>query len=246
MELSLTTFVFEIVNFLVLIWILKRLFFAPIRRAIENRKAVVAKTLEDATKMRREAQELQTRYEDRLKEWEKEKTQARQELEKRLAEEQARRLKEIETSVRAAQAKMQAQIEKDAAAYREREEHEGLKYGLEFVSRLLGGFSSPELESRIVNMTLDHIRRNDQILAAPEAVIEPQSQIVLVRTAFELPETEKQAILKLVKPIEGTKPPIEFSTDPKLVAGMEITHGSMVLRANLRDELIYFSEVTHA
>jgi F-type H+-transporting ATPase subunit b len=245
-ELSLTTFVFEIINFLVLLWILKRLFFAPIQRAIEKRKVTVTKTLEDAQEMKRDAEKLQAQYEGRMKEWEEEKSRARQELQKSLAEEQSRRLKEMEASVQSAQAKIQAQIEKDAADFRERAEHEAMKYALKFVSRLLSGFASPELETQIISLTLEHIRRDDQILAAPKEIAEPQNQMILVRTAFTLPETEKKAFLSLVKPVTGEQPPIEFSTDPKLVAGMEITHGSMVLRANLRDELAYFSEVTHS
>ena len=35
--------------------------------------------------------------------------------------------------------------------------------------------------------------------------------------------------------------PIEFAVDRNLLAGLEIMVGSYVLRANLRDELEYFS-----
>ena len=39
----------------------------------------------------------------------------------------------------------------------------------------------------------------------------------------------------------GTEAPIEFAVDRNLLAGLEIMVGSYVLRANLRDELEYFS-----
>ena len=87
MELSLTTFILEIVNFLVLVWILKRLFFAPVKKVIEERKAAVAKTLKDAQETKTQAEALKVQYEGRLKEWEGEKVKGT----RRAAEEPRRR-----------------------------------------------------------------------------------------------------------------------------------------------------------
>ncbi len=48
MELNWTTFALEIVNFLILVWILKRFLYKPVLEAIARRKTAIDKTLSDA------------------------------------------------------------------------------------------------------------------------------------------------------------------------------------------------------
>ena len=100
MELSWTTFLLEAINFLVLVWLLKRLFYAPVKRAIAARRAAVEKTLQDAETERREAEDLKAKYEGRLQEWEQEKERQREEFRKELGEERAKQLKVIEDAVK--------------------------------------------------------------------------------------------------------------------------------------------------
>ena len=58
MELSWPTFFLEIINFLVLVWILKRFLYKPVLEAVAHRKAVIDKTLADANAKEAGAQAL--------------------------------------------------------------------------------------------------------------------------------------------------------------------------------------------
>jgi F-type H+-transporting ATPase subunit b len=51
-ELDWMTFVLEVINFLVLIWILNRLLYRPLMNVIAQRKAAIQKTLADAEEVR--------------------------------------------------------------------------------------------------------------------------------------------------------------------------------------------------
>lgn len=66
MELNWSTFILEIINFLILIWILKRFFYKPVLEVIARRRAGIEKTLEDAQALHNEAKALQKQYESRL------------------------------------------------------------------------------------------------------------------------------------------------------------------------------------
>ena len=48
MEFDWTTFALEALNFLVLVWLLKRFFYRPVLAVIEARRAETAKTIADA------------------------------------------------------------------------------------------------------------------------------------------------------------------------------------------------------
>jgi F-type H+-transporting ATPase subunit b len=56
---------------------------------------------------------------------------------------------------------------------------------------------------------------------------------------------QRDALSSALKLKLGAELPISFEVDKSLVAGLEIAVGSYVLRANLRDELEYFSTTSN-
>ena len=73
LELNWSTFILEIINFLILIWILKHFFYKPVLNVIARRRAGVAKTMADAESLHNEATMLQKQYENtiplKIREW---------------------------------------------------------------------------------------------------------------------------------------------------------------------------------
>jgi F-type H+-transporting ATPase subunit b len=240
-ELSWTTFILEAINFLVLVWLLKRLFYVPVKRAIAERRAAVQKTLQDAEKARREAEDLKSKYEGRLQEWEREKERQREEFRTELNDEKTRQLKLIENSLKMEREKAEAREQKQAAERRANEEKQAIKQALEFTSRLLGDLASQELEGKIVDLTVEHIASGADRLPTTFGPQSGDSHSVTVRSAYPLTESRQNALAATLKQRLGDNLPITFNVDQRLLAGLEIAIGSYVLRANLRDELEYFS-----
>ncbi len=242
MELSWTTFILEAINFLVLVWLLKRLFYAPIKRTIAARRAGVEKTLHDAESARRDAQELQSKYEGRLREWEVEKERQREQFRKEFNEEKNRQLKLIDTAVAKEREKAEAREEKKSAERRTEVEREAMKQALAFTSRLLKDVASPELEGKIVELVAKELSSTEREGLAFGA-LQPwdHGAAVRVRSAYSLTEPQRETLTATLQRKIGTEAPVEFGMDRNLLAGLEITVGSFVLRANLRDELEYFS-----
>jgi len=243
-ELSWTTFILEVLNFLVLVWVLKRLFYGPIKRAIAERRAAVEKTLRDAESAKRDAQDLQSKYEGRLQEWEIEKERQKEEFRKDLSEERTKQLKLTETLVAEEREKAKAQQEKKDAERRIGEEKEAMKQALEFASRLLQDVACPELEGKIVELVAKQISSVERE-GLPSAAAQSWNHgtPVRVRSAFPLTEVQRNTLTLVLKNKVGAQKPIDFgfAVDSNLLAGLEITIGSYVVRANLRDELECFS-----
>ena len=80
MELDWTTFFLEILNFLVLVWLLKRFLYKPVLDAIAQRKLEIEKRAADSQAIRQEAAALRQQYERRIADWEQEKAAARSRL----------------------------------------------------------------------------------------------------------------------------------------------------------------------
>ena len=81
MELNWTTVILEIINFLVLVWILKRFLYRPVLQVIEERRARIEATLAEAKEQQEAAERLQPQYENRLAEWQRDKQTAREAFE---------------------------------------------------------------------------------------------------------------------------------------------------------------------
>lgn len=64
---NISTFIFTIINLLVLYFILKRLLFKPVTQFLENRENKIKSSLEEADKERQEANDLKAKYEEILK-----------------------------------------------------------------------------------------------------------------------------------------------------------------------------------
>lgn len=242
MELSWTTFILELINFLVLVWVLKRLFYAPVKRAIAARRAAVEKTLQDAESAKHEAQELQSKYEGRLREWELEKEHQKEEFRKELGEERSKQMRLTESLVAEEREKAKAQQEKQDAERRRNEEREAMKQALVFASRVLKDVACPELEAKIVDLVAKQLSsgRADGLPSSASQSWD-HGAAVRVRSAYALTQTQRETLGTVLKNKVGTDSLVEFEVDGNLLAGLEIMLGSYAVRANLRDELDYFS-----
>jgi len=123
LELNWSTFILEIINFLVLVWILKRFFYRPVLNVIARRRAGIEKRLADAKTLRDDAEALQTRYRGRLADWEQERQQAREQLVREIEEDRAQRLAALQSELEQEREKTQvAEARRQADATHKTEE----------------------------------------------------------------------------------------------------------------------------
>ncbi|NJD07777.1 MAG: ATPase [Methylococcaceae bacterium] len=241
MELSATTFLFEIVNFLVLIWILQRFLYRPVRDVVARRQAAIAKTVGDAEAMKTEATALQERYRNRLDEWQREKQTARLELKSELDAERARALAAVEQELAEERQRADALEEKRRADCLREYQRLGLLQGSRFAAALLGELAGPELEARLVRLALE------RLATLPEAAVdgirlacEGSPEEASVATAFPLTEDLRNQLHRRLSELLGMVVACRFREDAALLAGISITLGPWVFHANLRDELKAF------
>ena len=96
MKFNIWTFLFQIINFVVLLYILKRLLYRPVRQILEKRRDSIQKSMEDAEKMKNEAQELKERHEKELRELDEQKVRMLDEMRGAVLEEKKKLLLEAE------------------------------------------------------------------------------------------------------------------------------------------------------
>jgi F-type H+-transporting ATPase subunit b len=243
MELSWSTFLLEMVNFLVLVWLLKRFLYKPVQDAIARRRETIEQTLEGARAERRTGEALQTRYQNRLADWERERETARNALHAELEAERHRRLEALEAELEQGRDRTRVLAQRERREMGRRLEGEALALGARFASRLLSRLAGPALESRLVEMALQDL----------EALPDGQRQTlrrawdngdgpVQVTSTYPLQQGPRQALEGALAKLVGAPVTCSYRQDPALIGGLRLRLSAWVLHANLQDELRSFAE----
>lgn len=245
MEFDWTTFALEIINFLVLVWLLQRFLYKPVTPALAQRQAGIEKTLTDARAIRSEAEALKKQYENRMAEWEQEKAQALQQLRQQMEVERTRLLAALQASLDEERNKLRAVEQRRAIEQRQHLEEEARIEGGRFVARLLSRLASAELEERIRRLLLEDLPQlPDRELHALRAA--NQTGEAKITSAYPLDEAQRADLTEAIGRLAGQAVACEFGQDSDLVAGLRISIGPWMLRSSLLDELQFFTEAQHA
>lgn len=242
MQLSWSTFLLEVVNFLVLVWILKRFLYKPVLAAIARRKAAIDKTLSDADAKQQQAQALELQYRNRLADWEREKEALRAALSEELRAQRERLTADLQKALEQEREKERVLAEQRLAELKDRAAEQGISMGVRFTGRLLQRVASAELERQLFALVLEDLPRLApvQLQALQEACRDPQ-HAVKVASAFPLADAERSQLVQALKEATHENVAAAFEQDSSLVAGLRISAGPWIVRANLCDELQFFA-----
>lgn len=246
MTMNWSTFFLEIINFLILMWILKRFLYHPVMNALEKRTASIHQTQTEASAKMADAQALESRFQQRLSDWEAEKQQLQASWMQSLQQKRTEQLQALQSELDAEREKNavvsrqeQAEIEKSAQLLAH-------KQGALFASKLLSGIASPEVESRLCELLLQKIELlTTEELTALQAACQQARTEVIVSSAFPLSTSQEQAIKQKITTLCGQTIPLSFQQNSELLAGLRIHIGAWSLRLNLKDELGRFMELAN-
>lgn len=247
MELNWSTFILEIINFLLLVWILKHFFYVPVMKVIEQRRQAIEASLAQAASKRAEAETMEKKYQSRLEAWEQEKQRARETMHKEVSEERNRLLEALRKTLENERTKAQVLEQLHLDEERRRNEQTALTQAAEFAAKLLTPLAGPEAEHRLCRLLLDELpslpkERRDTL----RTVVKNNGMPVRVSSVYPLSPDMRTALQNGLSDVAAQRVECEFMENRELIAGLRINIGPLVLRANIRDELRFFIEAGHA
>jgi len=242
MELDWTTFALEVLNFLVLVWLLKRFFYRPVLAVIEARRAETAKTIADAETVRRDAQELQAEYQAHLAEVDTERAAAKSRLDADIAAERARRLAAVAAEIVEERKRREALEAREKSEVELALERQATVIAARFATRFLERLAGPELEAKLADLALSELdAEKSERLEALRTALNDADVSIRVVSAYPLDAARRAAFTEALSKLAGRALAPKFAEDTALRAGVCIMAGSWVLMANLRDELNFFA-----
>ncbi|HEX9756500.1 MAG TPA: F0F1 ATP synthase subunit delta [Nitrospiria bacterium] len=244
MEWNWTTFILEILNFLVLVWLLKRFLYVPVLNIIAKRKSIVDKALSDSKTLREEANGLKNQYQERFSDWEKEKEALRGKFLEAMEREREERLVFFQKEIELERERSRVLDERRRGEWIRHTEEVAISQAGKFLSKLLSRMANPDLEKRMIGLFLEDLEHlSQEQTEALRVSLSKEKGKVSVLSRFPIDPEQQKAISHGLSILGGTRVVCTYSQDPHLVSGLRIGVGSWVLRANLLDEIKFFSEV---
>ena len=246
MELDWTTFFLEILNFLILVWILKHFFYRPVLAAITRRRAYIEETLSNATKIHEEALALKAENETQREEWDKKRDALHIKLMEEISAKREHMMIELATAADQAREKNRAVDEKRQQEWLRATEEKALIQATQFTATLLSRLVSPELEAKLFDLLVQDLRELTPAEVSSLLSTTNLSDLhIKVESAFPLSPEHRSELNGVINALLGQTLPANFSENADLLSGLQVSIGPWVLHANLRDELAIFGESRH-
>lgn len=243
MKFDLLTYLFEIINFFILLWILKKLLYKPVISVLKKRKEYIDTKIREAEEAQAKVEKLKQEYERLLQDIENIKKAKMAEITKQVEEEKEKLYKQMKAELDAEREKFleSLQIEKKEVINEIKEFI--INYSLQFVSKILVKVSDENLHKNLFKLALEAIENlPDEDKKSISEELKHQ-KFILIETAYPLTEEEKNKLKDLIKKEFGIDVSIKEEEKKDLIAGVSIHIGSKLIDLSLEGQLSVFQNI---
>lgn len=213
----------QAVNFLLLIWLLKRFLYKPILGAMDAREKEIAGRLHDAETQKTEAETERERLRVAMVEFE---TQ-REALLKKVADEAETTRKRLSAEVRqeigTLRTKWRETLQNEQDALRTELANRAQREIFAIARRALRDLAGKELEQQIATVFLRQLNAlNGAEKEGLATILRTSHQPVVIRSAFDLARPERARIENAIRETLVPDLPVRFETTSDLLGGIEL------------------------
>jgi F-type H+-transporting ATPase subunit b len=213
----------QALNFLILVWLMKRFLYRPILHAIDAREKLIAGGLADAAEKRAEAQKEHEEFQKKNEEFDQQRAALLSKATDEAKVERQRLLDEARKAADALTAKRQEALRGEALnlsqALRRRTQQEVFA----ITRKALTDLASTNLEERMGEEFDRRLRELDgDAKSALGEALKNNSEPAVVRSTFDLPASQQAAIQNALNETFSAEIRVRFETAPELVSGIEL------------------------
>ncbi len=238
MSINWFTLAAQILNFLVLVWLLKRFLYGPIIHAMEEREARIAARIHEADEARREADQQQADYRQKMQELEHTREQLLAEAATDVEEWRTQHVKQACIEVDADRADWYRSLAREKASLIQNLRLQAAAQVQQVARHVLAELSTEELERQAIAVFLTRLSDLDPDQKAEIALaIRNSHHHVFVESGFDLPERERRRITEILQQELTDGLDVEFRTQAELICGIELQAAGYKVCWSIREAL---------
>jgi F-type H+-transporting ATPase subunit b len=247
MTFSWSTFALQVVNFLVLVWLLKRFLFGPVGAIVARRKAEIVRAQTQAEAARQSAEQSRIEFDRRRAEIEAQRQVISEQTRAQLATERTKMIEAAQAEIDKLKSAMVKQLDAERQNAAREISDRAVEIAVQLADRLMRQCAVPFLDELFLDRLINHL---DHLTAIERATLldrsRPDGQTLLVTTASPLQPERESKWRRALNEHLGAAPQITFAVDENLIAGTEVKSPLGVLRFSWRHALAEAQhELTH-
>ncbi len=229
------TIVAQIINFLILVFLLKHFLYGPVIRAMDRREEKIAERLEEAARKRAEAEAETETFRSKNKEFDERKKELFFRAHEEAEEEKKDMIEKARRDAEDFRERWRGAVEDGKKAFlRDLKQRAGAQI-CEIAGRALKDLSDVALEDHIIDVFLESREKfGDEMDRLREAAADSGGTII-VSTAFGIADGKRREITEKIHSVLAPNLKISFRTAPDLICGIELRLDNFVVGWNLKD-----------
>ncbi len=228
----------QALNFLILVWLMQRYLYKPIRRAIDEREKLIATELANADAKKAAAQKEHEEFDHKNAEFDQQRAALLNKATNDAQAERQRLLDEARRAAAALSAKRQETLRNE-----EHDLHQAITKRTQqevfaIVRKALTDLATASLEERLGEVFTRRLREMDgKAKEGLGGALKTASGPGLVRSTFDMPAEQRAAIQNALNETFSAEVRVRFETAPELIAGIELSTDGQKVGWNIADYL---------
>lgn len=239
MQIDVLTLIAQIINFVILVVLLKYFLYNRIVKVMDERKEKIISQLKDADQKKQEAEQEAESYRKKLKElddkYEEMLSNAHEEVESQRKE----LLKKAHGEIREAQAKWYEAIQHERRLFMNDIRQQAGKEVYAVARRALADLADADLGRQIIDFFIKKIQRLDEqeIDTLRRSIQGSKKYEIDINSAFEIPQEMRQKMIHEIQKQITSNINVRFTTSPNLICGIELKVNGRKISWNLENYL---------
>jgi len=243
MHIDWFVFFAQIVNFLILVWLLKYFLYDRILSAMDAREAKIASRFEEARQIKEEAQKTAQEYEEKNRELQEQSEELLNQAHRQAEKEKNLLMDRVREEVEQVRQRWYETLAREKSAFLEELRKRSGTYVYETIRRVLSDMADDELEGRMVQVFARRIGemevREQELL---KIALKEKKSVIRVHSSFTLDAGHRQVIEQSLAPYLSPRVTVRYEVVTAVGAGIELMVRGYKLSWSIQDYLASLEE----
>lgn len=228
----------QAVNFLILVWLLKRFLYKPVLTAIATREKLIADQLQDAAAKKIEAQRERDDFQHKNEEFDRQRLAMFGQAVESVKLERQKMLDAARRDTEALRIKLQASVKNERETLNRKIVSRVQEEVFAISRKALADLSSTNLETSLGEVFVRHLRALDGLMKENFVnALKTSAEAACVRSTFDLTPDQKSAIQNILNEMSSAAIQVRFEVAANLICGIELVANGQKIAWSITDYL---------
>lgn len=225
----------QVINFLILIWLLKRFLYKPVLNAVQEREKKIAGQISDAQKLDQEARQQREEYEDKNEQWNRERAELQEKAGQEISQERSRQLEAARQEATELRQRLQEQARLEEEQWERNLVGRTQEVVMNTTRKVLKDLADRDLQQSMLSV---FVRRLGDLPSPEKQKLHEalkESPRILIRSSFGLEDPQKKSLENAFAEYHPSS--ISYENDRSELCGIEMQAGGFRLSWTIAEYL---------